>query len=435
MTIVTDLSFIMRKAIKIFCLSCFLFGLVIIFLLIDLSPTLEAESHKQVQSAESVQELIEGLRQSLHNRYDAQTLRVDAKQTDSLAGFVQRAVGKTDATVEFGEPLVKLVASHQVDLMVGTFYLNLEIEVEEGPGFKLNSVKVGDLTIPGKVALPIAEYLANTYTSSNVASTALSTIRSIDVEPSAIAIELAPIDGLLRELKNMETGGDREDTRILKIRVAHYLRFLDTVYLPPTSDASLAFYMQALFEEASILSQQSSATLENEAAILALAIYAGHRRFARFVGDLSFAIENIPQIENKPVLFSRQDLSLHFIYSAAIKLLSQEEISIAVGEFKELMDRAQGGSGYSFIDLAADMSGAHFAELAVDPQYALHLQAILKSAADERLFMVSIDNLEEGLSKQEFTNKYSEVDSPKYKYVINKIENDLQALAISRRPQ
>ncbi len=41
----------------------------------------------------------------------------------------------------------------------------------------------------------------------------------------------------------------------------------------------------------------------------------------------------------KPVLANRKDLSLHFIFSAAIKLLSEQGISVAVGEFKELMDK------------------------------------------------------------------------------------------------
>jgi hypothetical protein len=184
-------------------------------------------------------------------------------------------------------------------------------------------------------------------------------------------------------------------------------------------------------KEAHIMSKESSATLENEAAILAITIYAGSPRFVALTGDLSFAIERIPIARPKPVLLNRGDLSLHFIFSAAIKLMSEKGVSVAVGEFKELMDRGKGGSGYSFIDLAADLSGAHFAALAVDPQTAEHLQTVLMHAPNESLFMVATGDLEEGMSKAEFEAKYKKVDSPQYSRVVDIINERIQQLPIN----
>jgi hypothetical protein len=249
-------------------------------------------------------------------------------------------------------------------------------------------------------------------------------------------INLAPLDNLLKEFQNIKTIGNSEDTRLLKVRIAHYLSLLDNVNLQAaganTIRPSLSVYLHAVMKEAAIKSTQQTATLENEAAILALAIYAGSRRFTALIGDLSFAIEKVPTAPTRPFIRNRQDLSLHFIFSAAIKLMSQKGISIAVGEFKELMDRGQGGSGYSFVDLAADLAGAHFADLAVNPQTAYRLQQTMLGIADEDLFMVSIDGLDEGLSKAQFTTQYGEVDSPRYQQVVKEINIRISNLPISR---
>jgi hypothetical protein len=221
------------------------------------------------------------------------------------------------------------------------------------------------------------------------------------------------------------------------------LKLLDSA--PLTNDLamqnkeiSLSYYLHKVMLEAQIMSAEdrqgnsNSAILENEAAIMALAIYAGHPRFSTLSGDLSFAVDPIPTARKKPVLANRQDLSLHFIFSAAIKLLSDQGISIAVGEFKELMDRGNGGSGYSFIDLTADMAGANFATLAVDPKTAKQIQNIMSVEANEALFFPNIDGFDEGMNKSQFRQKYSDIESAEYLEVINEIERRMSRLPVSK---
>lgn len=426
----------MLKAIKILMLTLLILVIFSVVLVIDLSPSVEANSPEQVNNADTVQPLIYALRQSLHSRYEAQQINISDLQANSLAGFINRAIQQANAQVAFTDKKMTVMGAYRIETGIFPVYLNIEGVLLEGKGLQLDSVKIGDLLLPGDVALSFAEYLANTYTSSSVASKAIESVNSLLISDSGAQIKLEPLDSLLREFKNIETGGSRKDTRMLKIRIAHYLRFLDGMYVPTGSERqtalSLSYYLQGAMQEASVLSEQSSATLENEAVILAMAIFAGSGRFTALIGDLSFALDRIPYASSKPVLIDRQDLSLHFIFSAAIKLLSQKGISIAIGEFKELMDRGKGGSGYSFVDLAADLSGAHFAELAVDPMRAQMVQEILASAANENLFMVAIDGLDEGLSKAEFTERYGMVDSKPYQGVVEEINRRINALPISQ---
>ena len=425
----------MRKAIKFTLLTCMLLSLLMAVLVFDLSPIVKVDSNAQVNQADSVQPLIEQLRTSLRSRYKPQLISVSQEQAQSLAGFAHRAMNQANADFIFSDTSLSIQLSYKIDAVMSDLFLNVSVQIAEGKGMDVRKVTIGKLVLPGAFALSIAESLANSYTSSEVASIAIATVQSINIEPTQLEIAISPMDALLREFKNIETGGSTTDTRILKIKVAHYLRLLDSLYVPPSpkdaSGPSLAYYLHALMKEAKILSTDSSATLENEAAIIALTIYAGSPRFATLVGDLSFAIESIPSAKPKPVLVKRGDLSLHFIFSAAIKLMSEKGVSIAVGEFKELMDRGKGGSGYSFVDLAADMSGAHFAALAVDPKTAQGLQTAMAQGPDESLFMVDINGLEEGMSKAEFSQKYTTVDSKAYKKVVNLLEHRLALLAIN----
>jgi hypothetical protein len=94
--------------------------------------------------------------------------------------------------------------------------------------------------------------------------------------------------------------------------------------------------------------------------------------------------------------------------------MSDSGVSAAVGEFKELLD-SDGGSGFSFVDLAADMAGVAFAErLLADPGSALRAQSLLGSAASEELFFPAVSGLEEGLSQARFEARYGGLADPRY---------------------
>lgn len=426
----------MFKAIKSILLLLVVLIIFIIVMVFDLSPQVESNAGARVDNAESVQSLLNQMRQSLRQRYQGQTLMVSSQQAQSLAGFLQRAREQANAKVNFSAETMRIEVSYELATFVQPVYLNLIIDVLEGPGVNIERFSVGSLRLPGNWVLGWAEKAANAYTNSAVASQAIATVEHLDISEQGVDIRLAPLDTLLREFKNIKSSGSSEESRLFKIKVAHYLRILDEFDMQLTKadrkGVSLALYMQALMQEANIMSKRSSPALENEAAIMALTIYAGSPRFAALLGDLSFAINRIPVARPKPILKNRRDLSLHFIFSAAIKLLSEKGVSVAVGEFKELMDRGQGGSGYSFVDLAADLSGAHFAALAVDPNSAEHVQKVLMLAPNEALFMSPIADLEEGMSKAQFEHKYSQVDSLQYRLVLEGINQRIEQLAINK---
>ncbi|MFC3121182.1 hypothetical protein [Agaribacter flavus] len=425
----------MHKIFRYIAIVLLLILVLASVLFIDLSADVQAQSSKQIDQAESVNTLLADVRYVFRKRYQAHQLHVNETQANSLAGFVQRAKDQASADLNFNDEYIVVSMSYQLINWFDLF-ANVHVVVKEGKGLEIDSVRIGSVTLPGNWALGIAESIVNSYTNTELATTAISSIDSIQINNKDLTLSLNPLDALLREIKNIETGSVDDNDKILKIRVAHYLRLLDGMYLPPVNadqvSVSLNELLVPLMQEAQTMSQAEggSATLENEAVLLAVAIYAGHRRFATIVGNMDFALAKIPQLTKKPALANRQDLSLHFIFSAAIKLLSEQGVSVAVGEFKELMDRGEGGSGYSFVDLAADMAGAQFAALAVNPKTAERVQQVLIVADNESAYFPSIEGLEEGMSKAEFTKKYKEVDSSEYQSVVAQIEKRLKDLAV-----
>jgi hypothetical protein len=163
---------------------------------------------------------------------------------------------------------------------------------------------------------------------------------------------------------------------------------------------------------------------------MALAIYAGHHRFANFVGNVQPITNKLAMPQKPAMLAKRADLNQHFIFSAGIKILSEQGLSIAIGEFKELMDRGNGGSGYSFVDLSADFAGVKFAQTATEPEKAQNLQRLLANSTDETLFFPNIKGLPEGLNKAAFAKHFTQVDSPEYKKLVKEIHKRVDALAI-----
>ncbi|MGI9414531.1 MAG: hypothetical protein ACR2PM_12725, partial [Hyphomicrobiales bacterium] len=115
--------------------------------------------------------------------------------------------------------------------------------------------------------------------------------------------------------------------------------------------------------------------------------------------------------------------------SAGLKAASTEGAAFTIGEFKELLDSAGRGSGFSFDDLAADRAGIRFAAALMqsDPQAR---QALLDTMISEQDLFPSISGLPAGLSKTEFERRFGTVDSPAYRDMLATIERRIDALPV-----
>ncbi|WP_299073647.1 hypothetical protein [uncultured Paraglaciecola sp.] len=398
-------------------------------------PVVVTSSSEQVDQAESVKTLMKQLKASIRNRTHRQNIYISQAHLNSLVGFAQRAHGKINGQVYIDSQSTRVLASYHLPNNPVGHYLNIDIMLSPGAGIKVDHVKIGPIIIPGDLALGSLIYLANWYTESDIASQFVEQVESVAMTDGQIQLSIKPLDKFLKELNDVKQGvggGSDEKTRI---RTAYYLKQLSLLGVGKrSSPQSLAEYIGPVFSWAKDRSDDETAAKENEAAIMALAIFAGHHRFANLVGDVQPLKSRAVRPNFKPRLKNRTDLNQHFIFSAAIKILSEQGLSLAIGEFKELMDRSDDGSGFSFVDLAADFAGVAFAVSATNPASARSVQNILADSSNEQLFFPVTEDLPEGLSKNEFSQQFFEVDSPEYLRMVGKINQRIAELPIHQSP-
>ena len=190
---------------------------------------------------------------------------------------------------------------------------------------------------------------------------------------------------------------------------------------------SLAAFMKPLFRLAQQRGGQAAA--ENQAALLALVIYFGDPRFERLIGKVrTGSLEGHRRKGPEIRLNGRNDLMLHFLVSAGLQLVSNHGAAMAIGEFKELLDSTGGGTGFSFVDLGADRTGLQFAKVATETAGgAKQLQKVVSTASTERAFFPRFRDLPERMSDAAFRTRFSGVDDPRYKAMVNIIDSRIDA--------
>jgi len=282
-------------------------------------------------------------------------------------------------------------------------------------GLILQDASIGSIKIPGGVATSFIEALLNKLLSGNDTGTLLiDSIESITVINSKLTLTYHVIPNLreifvatkgrVKDIRDdLELLGDQTVVRLYFNRLCDFHNQITSI---ADDNVSLGFYLSTAFsiaQKRSLLGKDP--VEENEAALLALAIFLGSSHFNSAVGAIDEeTLQTCTSSNDHVALANRVDLRLHFIYSAALKIISNSGMSFALGEFKELAD-SQGGSGFSFSDLVADRAGIQFAELALDSSGALRMQRMAQELTEEEVFFPSLTGLPEDMQQQVFEER------------------------------
>ena len=129
-------------------------------------------------------------------------------------------------------------------------------------------------------------------------------------------------------------------------------------------------------------------------------------------------------------MYKRIDLAQHFIVSAALTASLNGQLAKVVGEQKEIRD-ADGGSGFSFIDLAADKAGTRFGELATStPENARKIQIAMSGIKSYSDFMPDPRDLPEKMGAEEFKARFGTINSPAYTEISKQIDARIAAMPL-----
>jgi hypothetical protein len=197
--------------------------------------------------------------------------------------------------------------------------------------------------------------------------------------------------------------------------VRHYCRIAKDHAANPS--ALVSTYVNRTFADVSTAD-------EAKAAFVALAMLVVSPDVAMLAGDIKAAVKPclIPAID--VTLLGRQDLAKHWVLSAALAATMGEDMSEAMGTWKEVADSGAGGTGFSFVDLAADRSGIAFARALQNGEEDTTLQR-LRAATDQDLLPAAALQLGEGMTETQFQALYQNIDSAEYQAMVGKVDEVL----------
>lgn len=168
-----------------------------------------------------------------------------------------------------------------------------------------------------------------------------------------------------------------------------------------------------------------SAEDHNRVLLTAIAMRAVPEYREKLAGSARALVADCGASADPITLAGREDLAKHWALSAAISATLGSQVARSMGTWKELADSSEGGSGFSFVDLAADRSGERFAMAAVKPQLARTVQARLVAITQDQILSPELLTRPEGLDQAAFERDYTAVDSPEYAAAVRTIDRML----------
>ncbi len=127
-----------------------------------------------------------------------------------------------------------------------------------------------------------------------------------------------------------------------------------------------------------------------------------------------------------PTLCSRNDLVRHYFFSLAMATLASSSISETAGVLKEMRD-SRDASGFSFADIAADLSGIALAD------YVRGSDERVAALADSFVvedFMPSIAGLPEKLSTDAIQKTYGSISDPRFRAALDEVRARVRKLPV-----
>ncbi len=164
---------------------------------------------------------------------------------------------------------------------------------------------------------------------------------------------------------------------------------------------------------------------QNRAALVALAMFTVAPDVGKLAGDTLTQAK--PCLIDPPALrlLGRTDLSKHWAMSAAMTAAYGAGLSQAMGTWKEVSDSGPRGSGFSFIDVAADRSGIRAGTQVSSPETAAAAALRLRSITEQALLPIKALALEEGMTEAEFASQFASVESDAYARTLARIDKVL----------
>ncbi len=405
------------------------FSGLIVFLALEREPIVSSVKTINTDDAIRVQALGKKvIKDLMKSGNQPLTFSVTEGDLNSVFSLTNRSVSRVNGLVLISPELLEMLATIKIPHNPVGDYINIYFSITPSKsGLVIDRTLLGKISIPGPIARCIIAFILNLTLGYNQGGYLLNSVDSVALTHTSINVNMKEMPDLKQRIQKVGRHLDRvrDEVAIMgnpETVQVYYAELMELSKTMPTGKpVSLAHFIGPLFKLASY--RDGSHADENRAAILAIAMYFGTSQIEHMIGRVRTDEMKLHRRHTRNVVLAgRVDLRLHFIISAALEIVSESGIAHVIGEFKELLDAQRGGSGFSFVDLAADRAGVKFAEVATNPRTARRIQKLLGNNIREEQFFPSIKNLPERLSKKVFERYFGNVKSDVYISLVNNID-------------
>ena len=371
-------------------------------------------------------------------RHDPRSLQPGAQDTLSIApadadlalNYFARRFAHTRTHLTLAAGTARLQTSTRLPATPLGDHLGVDLVLAQTDSLpRVASLRIGGLDVPAFAANALLDIgLAQLRGVSPGATRAVDSVLQVELGDSAVGVRYVWLGKLPKG------GGFSLWPAAEQARIDAYTRVLEDAAGNDGQARALplASLMQPLLQAAALRSdaEGASAIAENRAALVALAQFVN----AEALGAV-FTSAAIAGPRGQVTLNGRGDTAQHFTVSAAITATAGAPMSDAIGLYKELND-AQGGSGFSFNDLAADRAGTRFAERATAGESSARQQqqafAVSTPSGPAAVLLPKVEDLPENMQLPEFSRRFGSVDGPAALRVRADIERRLGVLPLYR---
>lgn len=355
---------------------------------------------------------------------ELRSLSIDEEDLSLAANYLASQFGRGAARVSLRPGSATLQVSMNASLGPIRRFLNIDAGFREtGAMPRLEHLKVGSLQVPRFVAELLLRNGMGRLIAADADDLAM-IVKSASLDDHRLTVTYRWSEETTALARSMLIAPDEQ----ARLR-AYNERLADAVAQAPRS-ISLAALLPPLFQLAVQRAAGGDPSVENRAAIIVLALYATGKPLEALV---TAAADWHRPAQRSLTLAGRQDLSKHFLVSAAIAAEAGSPLADVIGLHKEVED-SRGGSGFSFSDIGANRAGTRFGELASrSPKRARQLALAVANGVAESDFMPIVSDLPEHLPEAEFRRRFGGVDGAGYTNLIATIDGRIDALPMLQR--
>jgi hypothetical protein len=351
-----------------------------------------------------------------------QVISLTERDLNLAANYLLQQLAAGGAQVRIHPDLLDAVGTLRIPGLPIRQYLNISLQLQEQAGqAHISSLRLGSVDIPAGVAQLVADQVLALLQRTEQYQLAGNLVQKVAIQRDQLLVTYRSDPTLVERARaSLLSKGDTEALR------AYHAELLRLQANGIGRGASLADLLKPMFALAQERSRNGDPVAENQALLTLLGSWSSK-------GGLGSLLPDEPQPERfRLKLEGRYDFAQHFLTSAGLAARGDSSLADAIGLFKEIAD-SDGGSGFSFTDIAADRAGTRFGVLASgSPEQARRLQAFMAKGVRETDIMPPARDLPEHMDSEEFQRRYGGVGSPAYQAVMDDIEARIAACAVHK---